>query len=310
MEPANLPPEKGNEGNLRREKEKSAKFWALHPSGLPPFSWFGLPFGPPPFGPRLFQGTGLHSSRQQFSSTVEQATAPFQYALSSKAGGECIAHALQALTDLNPRTTVLSVDGVGACDLISRGSMLEGLRSIPGGDSVLPFVLQFYGNPSSYLWEDDSGDTHEIRQGEGGEQGDPLMPLLFALGQHRALRSVQSHLSEDERLLAFHDDIYVVSQPERTCELYGILARELWVHSRIRINGSKTQIWNRGGFIPPGHDALLAIARQDDPDAQICLVITLHLSLNAVFVFWVLLWAAMHSSGPNSKPLENPMSCC
>ena len=94
------------------------------------------------------------------------------------------------------------------------------------------------------------------------------MPLLFALGQHRALHSVQSHLLEDERLLAFHDDIYVVSQPERTCELYGILARELWAHSRIRINGGKTQIWNRGGFIP-GHDALLAIARQDDPDAQI-----------------------------------------
>ena len=31
-------------------------------------------------------------------------------------------------------------------------------------------------------------DTHEIRQGEGGEQGDPLMFLFFALGQHRALR--------------------------------------------------------------------------------------------------------------------------
>ena len=80
---------------------------------------------------------------QQFSSTIEQATAPFQCALSTKAGGECIAHALQALTDLDPRTTVLSVDGVGAFDLISRGSMLEGLRSISGGDSVLPFVLQF-----------------------------------------------------------------------------------------------------------------------------------------------------------------------
>ena len=159
---------------------------------------------------------------QQFSATIERATAPFQYALSTKAGGECIAHALQDLTDLDPRATVLSLDGVGAFDLISRGSMLEGLRSILGGDSVLPFVLQFYGRPSSYLWEDDSGVTHEIRQGEGGERGDPFMPLLFALGQHQALRSVQSQLLADERLLSFLDDIYVVSQPERTCELYGI----------------------------------------------------------------------------------------
>ena len=95
---------------------------------------------------------------QQFSSTVEQATAPFQYALSTKAGGECIAHALQALTDLNPRTTVLSVDGVGASDLISRGSILEGLRSIPGlCASFRPSVLRqsfiifmgrrFWGHP-------------------------------------------------------------------------------------------------------------------------------------------------------------------
>ena len=39
---------------------------------------------------------------QQISKAVEQATSPFQYALSTKSGGECIAHSLQALTDLDP----------------------------------------------------------------------------------------------------------------------------------------------------------------------------------------------------------------
>ena len=29
------------------------------------------------------------------------------------------------------------------------------------------------------LWEDDGGEVHTIPQGEGGEQGNPLMPLLF-----------------------------------------------------------------------------------------------------------------------------------
>ena len=53
-----------------------------------------------------------------------------------------IAHALQTLTDLDDRATVLSIDGIGAFDLISRGSMLEGLRSVDGGSSALPFVLQ------------------------------------------------------------------------------------------------------------------------------------------------------------------------
>ena len=40
---------------------------------------------------------------------------------------------------------------------------------------------------SSYLWEDSAGTVHTIRQGEGGEQGDALMPLLFAVGQHSVL---------------------------------------------------------------------------------------------------------------------------
>ena len=157
---------------------------------------------------------------QQLSPVVESATAPFQYALSTKSGGECIVHALQALTDLDGRATVLSIDGIGAFDLISRGAMLNGLRSVPGGDSALPFVLQFYGHPSSYLWDDDEGVTHEIRQEEGGEQGDAMMPLLYALGQHQ---SVQSQLRPSEGLLAFHDDIYVVTSPERTCEVHTIL---------------------------------------------------------------------------------------
>ena len=64
---------------------------------------------------------------KQIAKQVEAATAPFQYALSTKAGCECVAHMLQSLTDLNPEVTVTSIDGVGAYDLISRSAMLEGL---------------------------------------------------------------------------------------------------------------------------------------------------------------------------------------
>ena len=52
---------------------------------------------------------------------------------------------------------------------------------------MLPFVSQFYNSASTCLWEDEWGATHEIVQGEGGEQGDPSMPALFAVGQHRAV---------------------------------------------------------------------------------------------------------------------------
>ena len=165
---------------------------------------------------------------------------------------ECIAHALQAITDLDDRATVLSIDGIGAFDLISRGAMLDGLRSVAGGDSALPFDLQFYGNPSSYLWENDR-ETHETMQGEGGEQGVPLMPCSTVWG-NTTFRSVQSQLPPDERLLVFHDNIHVVSQPERTVEIHDILREDLCGCSRNQIHAGKTQIWNRGRHIPTNHD--------------------------------------------------------
>ena len=59
------------------------------------------------------------------------------------------------------------------------------------------------------------GNVHEVAQGEGGEQGDPLMPALFSLGLHPALAAVQERLSAGERLLAFLDDIYIVCRPTR-----------------------------------------------------------------------------------------------
>ena len=47
-----------------------------------------------------------------------------------------------------------------------------------------------------------------IRQGEGGEQGDPLMPLLFSLGAKRALEEAAADLAQGESLFAFLDDAY------------------------------------------------------------------------------------------------------
>ena len=105
---------------------------------------------------------------QQISEAVEAATALFHYALTTKAGCEYVAHAVQALTEQQPDATISSIDGVGVFDLISRESMLKGFMRCPGGSSVMPFVQMFYGQPSAYLWQDDLGEAHTIHQGEGG----------------------------------------------------------------------------------------------------------------------------------------------
>ena len=207
---------------------------------------------------------------QQIGKAVERATAPHQYALSTRAGSECIAHVLQGLCEQNPQATVISIDGLGAFDQISRAAMLDGLLNVAHCGAVLPFVRMFYGAPSSYLWEDNAGTVHTIRQGEGGEQGDALMPLLFAVGQHSALDAVQEELQEREVLLAFHDDIYVVTpDPARVGPIYAVLQEHLYGYARIRINGGKTQVWNRGGTRPEACDVLEQIAQSLDPDAQV-----------------------------------------
>ena len=38
------------------------------------------------------------------------------------------------------------------------------------------------------VWRGEVGRRHEVQQHEGGEQGDPLMPLLFSLATHNALK--------------------------------------------------------------------------------------------------------------------------
>ena len=71
---------------------------------------------------------------------------------------------------------------------------------------------------------------------EKAGQGDPLMPMLFSLGQHAALMAVAARLQEGERLLAFLDDLYIVTSPDRTVEVHNILREELWRHARISVH--------------------------------------------------------------------------
>ena len=96
------------------------------------------------------------------------------------------------------------------------------------------------------------------------------MPLLFAVEQHSALEAIQEDLQEGEELLAYHDDIYTLSpDPERVSHIYATLQDHLYSYARIRINGGKTQVWNRGGTRPSGCDVLEHIAQTINPNARV-----------------------------------------
>ena len=166
---------------------------------------------------------------QQLSKAVEAATAPYQYAMSTRAGTECVAHVLQVLAEIDPQATVVSIDGVGgAYDSISRMVMLETLIAMPGGSEALPFVRSFYGQPSRYVWEDDFGEVHHIDQGERGEHRGRSRAPIVLLGPTCSFRGGQGTIApRRERLFAFLDDVYVVTTPGRVGFVHNILQEEL-----------------------------------------------------------------------------------
>ena len=55
---------------------------------------------------------------------------------------------------------------------------------------------------------DDQGRRHNIPQGEGVEQGDPIVSLMFSVAIHRSLRSAKEFLEPDETMFAILDDVH------------------------------------------------------------------------------------------------------
>ena len=73
---------------------------------------------------------------QQLMEDVERETAPFQNALSTRAGCECIAHALQGIIEFDPRATVMSIDFDQCSHFGSRPFILKPFFAFAGEEFV------------------------------------------------------------------------------------------------------------------------------------------------------------------------------
>ena len=115
------------------------------------------------------------------------------------------------------------------------------LLEVPGLRPLLPFVRSNFSQPSRYVWQNEAGNLHEIRQHEGVEQGGPshAPPLQPRLPIHNRLNEAKQEMLDGEELFAFLDDVYIVSSPERTHHLYNLVAEKLW------------RCWNQNGRCPP-----------------------------------------------------------
>ena len=67
---------------------------------------------------------------------------------------------------------------------------------------------------SSYCWWDATGACRTVPQAKDASRAIPFGPALFALGQHEALCQAAAKLHCDDALLAFLDDLFVVTVPE------------------------------------------------------------------------------------------------
>ena len=137
---------------------------------------------------------GWHTSQ-------ERVCWPFQYALSTRVA--------RSLMELDPRKTLLSE----AFDHIKRKAMVEAFhtnRVCANGlvSQALPWQ-RFHVRSDDCL-------PHEISHGEGGEQGDPLMPSLFALRQHAVLSQINAK-RDAFRLTRRH---YVLWRSRRVAEIF------------------------------------------------------------------------------------------
>ena len=76
-------------------------------------------------------------------------------------------------------------------------------------------------------------------------------------------------LRQSERLLAYLEDVCLVSQPDRARDAHNVAEQELWTHAKIRIHAGKTHKWNRSGRMPEGCDELQGRAVLHDRTAQV-----------------------------------------
>ena len=105
----------------------------------------------------------------QFIDPIMEATAPFQFALQTRAGTDALLHMLQVITDDDEDAVVTSQDGIGAFDHVRRKAFLSKLHQTRSLQVLIPLVRILYGTQSVLFWTDSEGIVHEILQGEGGE---------------------------------------------------------------------------------------------------------------------------------------------
>ena len=114
------------------------------------------------------------------------------------------------------------------------------------------FVLQLYGQPSSFIWEDDDGRGPRHRAGrKKASKGIFSCQPCSQFVSMKPSKQFPKALLPSEKLFAFLEDIFIVATAERLAILH--METALWDHARIRINHRKDEEVEPCSFIARAH---------------------------------------------------------
>ena len=132
---------------------------------------------------------------------------PYQLGVGSKGGVEPIVRAVERAVDGTlgaPFTHFVSLDASNAFNAIDRTVIAGAMRQ--HAPLLYRTAKWAYGEKSDLV----IGDTI-LHSSQGVRQGDPLGPLLFSVGLRSTLSALATHLGPHRRVMAYLDDIYILS---------------------------------------------------------------------------------------------------
>ena len=127
-------------------------------------------------------------------------------------GTDCVARVVMLLTELCPKKTMLSIDGIGAFDHIKRKSMLEALHNNSALAPFFPLSGRSTARTPRTYGTTTKGCPTRSRRARGRATGRPHAGVV-CFASARSSRSRGRFIARRGDAFAFLEDIYILCDP-------------------------------------------------------------------------------------------------
>jgi hypothetical protein len=145
---------------------------------------------------------------------------PCQFGVGTRGGVEPIIRAIQRAMDGSIMgedfTHVTSLDFSNAFNTLDRAGLAKALKQFAPG--LYRLAKWVYNGPSDLIFGGIQEKPQVISSSQGVRQGNPLGPLLFSIGTRPILDKLAGHLGVDCVILAYLDNIYILSKGPDTLD--------------------------------------------------------------------------------------------